>query len=66
MEKETRAQIFEVLMLLEDNLHTSASDTGLEKRYANMKKMQSLLFSVLDLSEREVDNAYWKWDDKQP
>lgn len=49
-----------VLMLIKDNLHTSASRTGLELRGKNLKEAEKELLFMLNLTKEEAEDIYWK------
>jgi len=50
-----------VLMLVEDNMHTSASASGLELRAKNLKEMEKELLAMLELTREEAEDEYWKY-----
>ena len=67
MDDETKAAITEVLTLVEDNLHTSASSVGLKRRAENLRLMEYKLIKLLypdeepEDCEELVDGRYWKY-----
>ncbi len=48
-----------VLMLIEDNLHTSASRIGLESRGKNLREAEKELLFMLHLTKEEAEDIYW-------
>lgn len=68
--QDTRKQITEVLMLVEDNLRTSASSSGLRTRKDNLRAMEKKLIELLYTDEEPegvitkeeaVEEMYWMW-----
>lgn len=60
-------EVTEVLMLVEDNLRTSASSSGLNARGDNLKLMEEKLIKLLypdeepEDKEAAVEKMYWEW-----
>ena len=69
--QDMRKQITEVLIMVEDNLHTSASSSGLHKRGDNLRLMEEKLIRLLYpdeepedgiTKEEAVEEMYWEWN----
>lgn len=66
-----RNEITGVLILIEDNLHTSASKYGLEARGINLRLMEEKLIKLLypdeepDDKKEVIEEIYWEWVRKQ-
>ena len=50
-----------VLTLVEDNMHTSASTSGLRLRGRNLKEMEKELLAMLELTREEAEYEYWEY-----
>ena len=64
MNEDTKKTVAEVLMLVEDNLRTSASGSGLNHRADNLRKMEELLIKLLypdEFPEDCEDRVYDQW-----
>lgn len=59
MTEAERDKLIEVLMLVEDNMHTSASNIGLEQRGSNLRKAEKALMELLELDEGQCEELYW-------
>lgn len=55
----------QILILIEDNLHTSASRVGLEARGENLRKIERELLYMLHLTKKEAEDLYWKYQEKR-
>lgn len=62
MKKE---ELKEVLMLLIDNEHISASTAGLKERAENRRVAINRLLSELNIGIDKAEDFYWKWQAKR-
>ena len=60
MNKKEREGILHALILLKRNNHLSAHRAGLEERQCNRKAAMEILIGLVDLSEEELEELYWK------
>lgn len=58
MTEAERNKLTKVLMLVEDNLHRSASTPGLKRRVSNLRKAEKALMELLELNERQCEELY--------
>ena len=61
MDKMDKKTLIQLLELVEDNLHTSASSSGLYRRGQNNVKMERILCAQLKITTEEADEIYWKY-----
>lgn len=65
MEKETLtflSYLLQLLTLVESNMHTSASNPGLELKGRNNEKMEEILLKVLEMTKDEAEELYLKFE----
>ena len=53
--------LIRLLELVESNIHTSASNSGLELRADNNSRMEYLLCAELGITDEEAEKIYWKY-----
>ena len=58
--ESTIKQIIEALILLEHNNHLSAHSSALTKRRINREKAVKILLEVVEMSEEELEEFFWK------
>lgn len=56
--------LIRLLELVESNIHTSASRSGLELRADNNNRMVHLLRAKLGITDEEAEEIYWKYIDR--
>lgn len=61
MDTETKENLTEVLMLLEDNGRTAPGALGLKWRAVNRAKACEILREMLGIDEIASDHLYWEW-----
>ena len=61
MSKDIIKALERILILIENNLHTSASNIGLKNRGNNLREIQKELLFILNLTDEESEEIYWNW-----
>ena len=61
MDKRDREKARNILMLLLDNNHTSASKEGLRHRAVNRSKAIVDALNLLNITQEESTDLYWGW-----